>query len=204
MMQNLADEPLTPRCKFNRSRCVRRSNLTEKNRKAESGKSLAKPLVRRSERLGVNARLAGDGHKIRVTNPAWKRVQMKVAGHACACRASKIHSIVHAIWPVQLMQDPFDSLRELHELTERRSVTEGKLCHVCVRHDHHMTGRVRIKIQNYKAGNTTMNNQSDIIVVPRDSIAKNTFRLFTGDGLRNVLVAPRCPQKIHRVSVLFK
>src|SRR6266404_9775437 len=96
---------------FNRSGCGRRSNLMEKNRKAESGKSLAKPLVRRSERLGVNARLAGDGHKIRVTDPAWKRVQMKVACHACACRASQIHSIVHAIGFVQLMQNPFDSLR---------------------------------------------------------------------------------------------
>ena len=85
---------------FIQSQCGQQSpdHLTEKNGKAESAKGFAKATVRRIERLGMNAGLTGNGHKIRIANPAGKRVQMKVAGNACACRAAEIHSVVHAVW----------------------------------------------------------------------------------------------------------
>src|SRR5882724_9255014 len=49
-----------------------------------------------------------------------------------------------------------------------------------------------------------MNNLGDFIIGARDRVAENAFRLFTGDSLRNVLVAPRCPEKIHRMHILAR
>jgi NADP-dependent 3-hydroxy acid dehydrogenase YdfG len=60
-----------------------------------------------------------------------------------------------------------------------------------------VAGSVGIKIEDDETRSAAMNDLRDFIVGARGGIAENTFRLLASDGLRNVLVAPRRPQKIH-------
>src|ERR1051325_287383 len=63
-----------------------------------------------------------------------------------------------------------------------------------------MSRGIRIKVQNYKAGLPTVNDQSGFVVVARDGITKNTFWLVTCYSLCDVLITPWRPQKIHEVN----
>jgi hypothetical protein len=56
-----------------------------------------------------------------------------------------------------------------------------------------VAGGVGIEIQDDKAGSAAMNDLRDFIVGARNGVAENAFRLFAGNGLRYVLVAPGCP-----------
>src|SRR5438477_7987656 len=49
-----------------------------------------------------------------------------------------------------------------------------------------------------------MRDKRNVIIAPRRSVTENTLRLRAGNCLRNILVAPRRPQVVHRVSILAR
>src|SRR5882762_2436249 len=152
----------------------------------------------------MHASFSGHGHEVGVADPTWQAVQVKMAGDSCPGRTPEIHPKIHAIRFVKVFERRFNPLRELHHFVQRRRFAQRKLRDVCVRHHHHVSGGIGIAIENYKTRCTAAHHQRNVVIVARGCIAKNAFRLLAGNRLGNILVAPRGPQIVHRVSVLAR
>ena len=75
---------------------------------------------------------------------------MKVIGNARARRRPEIHSQVEPGRVVNLTQRRQRTFRLVHHLVRDLFRSRVKLARVQVRHDHQMTGNVRVKIQEHE------------------------------------------------------
>src|SRR5713226_734108 len=163
-----------------------------------SGKRLREAFVSCRKVFRVNARLSDYGHEIRIAHPARQCVKVQMPEHTSAGSASQIHSQVHAIAFVIIAQNCFHSLRQPHHLAQRFGVTQVQFRHVLVGDDHNVPRRVGEPVQNHKRLRAAMNNQRLGVVLPRQRIAKNAFRMLPAGHSLHVLVAPRSPDVVHR------
>src|SRR5215207_7539874 len=79
-------------------------------------KDFSHPPVRNREFLGQNAGFPNHSHKVRVTNPAWHDVQMKVFADSRAGAMTEVHPHIEAFRLVQRGECTHSALRQLHHL----------------------------------------------------------------------------------------
>src|SRR5712692_8427347 len=169
----------------------------------ESSKGLGKTFVGGLQVFRVHSRFAGYGHEVRIAHPPRQDVQMQMSDHARAGRAAQIHSQIHAIGFVAGAQSCFRALRELHHFAERRCIAQTQFRNVRVRNDHHVSGGIGEAIQDDKYFFAPMDDQGFCIILARQGIAKNAFRLIARCHLGHVLVAPGSPDIVHRIASFF-
>ncbi len=127
-------------------------------------------------------------------------MQMQMSSDSRTGCSPEVHAEIHPIWFVSGSECCLDTLGKLHHFCEGFGFTQLQFRDVRVRHDHDVSGGVGVAIQNDKRFCSAMNDQRFRIVIARDRVAKNTFRLFVAGDPRHVLVAPGCPDVVHRVE----
>ena len=106
-----------------------------------------------------------------------------------------IHSQIDSIRMVELAQHRLHPLRKADHLVRGFGRQFLQFVQMRVRHDHHVPGRIRIRIQNDEAMLAAMNNISLGVVFLLWRIAEHASGgLFRG---RDVGIPPRRPQIIH-------
>src|SRR5713101_7132354 len=167
-----------------------------------SEEGLAEPVVSCSQIFRMDAGLTSHRHEVRVANPTRQCMQMQVSCHSGSRSAPKIHAQVHTIRFVICLKRFLHALRQLHHFFQRLWLAQIQVSYVGIRHDHHVSRRVRVSVQDNERLRAAMDNQSLGVLVLRQRVAENTFRLITAVDLRHVLVAPGSPDIIHCVGCL--
>lgn len=89
---------------------------------------------------------------------------MDVSRDSGASRCADVHAEIDSVWLVELPQDGFCLLREIHHLLRgfRRELLQ--LIDVGVGYDHDVAGRVRKSIQDHEAMLATIDDAGFLII----------------------------------------
>jgi hypothetical protein len=92
--------------------------------------------------------------------------------------ATKIHSQIESLRPVDIAQSCLTALRQIHQLVSNFLGRGIKLSDVIVRNDQQMSANVRIEIENYKVVSRAVENKlAFVVTVISMKLAKNTRRI---------------------------
>src|ERR1700687_459699 len=155
-------------------------------------------LPRHVQRLWQHPGFADDADEISVRCPAWKNVHVDVSNHTGPRGSSDIHAEIDAIGSIERAQNGLHPLSQNHHLVGGIGGEILPLRHMRVRHDHDMSIRVRIGIENDVAMRPAVDD-AGLLVAFFGSIAEDAARLLGSTG--NVCVAPRSPEMVHGARV---
>jgi len=119
---------------------------------------------------------------------------MDVSNHAGPRGSSDIHAEIDAVGPIERAQNGFHPLRQNHHLVGGIGGKILQLVQVRVGHDHDMSIRVRISIENDVAIRPAVYD-AGFLVALFGSIAEDAARFLVGAS--DVGVTPRSPEMVH-------
>jgi len=141
--------------------------------------SFPHPLIRLLDRLRQDARLAEDGHEIRVACPARDDVHVDVVWHARARGLADVCAHVERLRMVDIFQDDDGLGTQLHHLGARFRVQQFERGFVVNRRDHEMTVRVGEQVDDDEGAPSAMDDQVFGIVFRLcQSVAENAPVFF--------------------------
>src|SRR5215467_4066361 len=184
--------------------CGRPLHVTRKPAKTKSGQRFAQLLVADRQLFRVYARFAGNGHEVRIAHPARQGMQMQMAHHAGAGSPAEVHAQVHAVRPVKIAKNRFHALRQMHHFGQRCGSAVAEFRNVRVGNHHHMAGGIGVAIQDHERGSSAVSDEGYLVILALRRVAENAFRLLSGVCLRDVLIAPGCPEIVHCVRSLAR
>ena len=109
-------------------------------------------MDRAEQFLRQHARLADDGHEVRVAVPARHDVHVDVIEHAGAGRLAEVDPHVDAMRSVGLGQRDLGAARQLDQLAQLLVGRRRQRRHVAVRHDHQVAVVVGKQVEDDEAG----------------------------------------------------
>jgi len=116
-------------------------------------------FVRCLKRLRHRAGFGDRGHKIHVADPAGKYVHVKVRSDAGTGGLADIQAHVKTLRRVNIAECRLALFCQVHHLVRRLLIGFIEVGDVLVRHDHQMTGPVRINIQDHKIKPGTLEDE---------------------------------------------
>src|SRR6266852_4866469 len=146
--------------------------------------------------LRKNAGLGDRRHEIGVSGPARQDMHVDVTGHAGASRFTQIHAEIESMWAVNCMQVDLRQPDKLYHLDERRLGHRFQRSDVLIRHNHQVSRRVGIQVQNDEVMLSTMNNA--VLFVPIFRVLDAKYAPGRLSGLADVLIPPGTPQIVHQ------
>ncbi len=141
----------------------------------------------------MHPRLANRRHEIRIAKPPRQRVQMQVPGNTRSGSSSQVHSQIHAIGLVIDGKRRLHSLRQAHHLAHAFRIQKFQLRYVRVRHDHHVSRRIRKPVEDHEHLLSAIHQQRCFIVRALHGLAKKTVRRWPSGHFRHIRETPRRP-----------
>ena len=109
-------------------------------------------------------------------DPARHSMQVEMTGHARARRLAQVHAEVEPMRVIEPLQRLFGPLRQVHQLVGGLSGQGRQPVQMRVGHHHHVSRRVRIRIQADKA------------VLPAQHKSRGAFRLVRVHAVGNGVI----------------
>ena len=173
--------------------------VVEQHHRLCSGLALSElffdPLVRRRQVFGQHAGFGDHAHEVGVGDPSWQDMHVDVPGHAGARGLTQVHPQVETVRLVELAENAFQLLRQLHHFLGRGRGEFQELVRVLKWNHHDMTVGVRECVQNDEAVPAAMDDHVFFVIASRQNAAKQAAGGLVCRG--NVSVTPGSKQEVH-------